>query len=65
MKKNVRCEKYDREFHEDKAIEYPGKVYVHKGKIICEDCRVDMRVMPDEADPYTTYIRTRTEPGIY
>ncbi len=60
----VKCEKCDREFSEDEAIEYPGKVHVHKGQIICETCLVDMGVSPDETDPYATYIKTRTEPGM-
>ncbi len=60
----IKCEKCDREFSEDEAIEYPGKVHVHKGQIICETCLVDMGVSPDETDPYATYIKTRTEPGM-
>jgi len=59
--KEVKCEKCDREFSEDQAIEYPGKVHVHKGKVMCEDCLVDMGVSIDEATPYATYIRTRLD----
>ena len=57
----AKCEKCDREFQDGKAIEYPGKVYVHKGKVVCEDCLVDMGVSLNEATPYATYIKTRTE----
>ena len=60
----IKCEKCDREFSEGEAIEYPGKVHVHKGTIICENCLVDMGISPDEAQPYQTYINTRTEPGM-
>ena len=53
--KIVKCEKCDREFQDDEAMEYPGKVYVLKGKVICEDCLIDMGVSTDEADPYAIY----------
>ena len=62
--KDVKCEKCNVEFHEDKAMEYPGKVYVHKGKVLCEDCLLDMGVMPDTADPYSVYVRTHTDGGM-
>ena len=57
----VKCEECDREFQDDKAMEYPGKVYVHKGKIICEDCLIGMGVMPDTAVPYSVYMKTHTD----
>lgn len=58
----VKCEKCDREFS-DQPNEYPGKVFVHHGKVMCEDCLVDMGVMPDSADPTATYLYTRA--GLY
>ena len=61
--KQVKCEKCNLEFHEDKAMEYPGKVYVHKGKVLCEDCLVDMGVIPDTADPYSVYMNAITDMG--
>ncbi|MFC2020852.1 hypothetical protein ACFLU1_03550 [Chloroflexota bacterium] len=63
MAKEIKCTECDREFKEEEAMEYPGKVHVHKGKIICEDCLVGMGVMPDTADPYSLYIQTHSEPG--
>jgi hypothetical protein len=59
-KVNTKCEKCDREFSEE-PNEYPGKVYVHHGKIICEDCLVDMGVEPDTANPAETFIYTHTD----
>lgn len=55
----VKCEKCDREFSDDKSHEYPGKVYIYKNKIMCEDCLVDMGVSTNDADPYKTYEQTR------
>jgi len=56
----VKCEICDREFS-DQPNEYPGKVYVHHGKVTCDDCLIDMGVMPDSANPTDTYIYTRTD----
>ena len=56
----VKCEKCDREFS-DQPNEYPGKVYIHHGENVCEDCLVDMGVMPDSVDPEQTYLYTRSD----
>ena len=56
----AKCEKCDREFS-DQPNEYPGKVYVHHGRVMCEDCLVDMGVVPDSEDPENTYLYTRTD----
>ncbi len=58
---NIKCEKCDREFKEEEARQYPNKVRVYRGKLICEDCLVDMGVSLNEADPYWTYIQTHVE----
>jgi hypothetical protein len=60
----VKCEKCDREFNDQDAFEYPGKLYVHQGKVLCEDCLIDMGVSPDGADSYRTYIAAHTDPGL-
>ena len=57
----IKCEKCDREFSEEQAHQHPGKVYVHKNKILCETCLVDMGVMPDSAEPYKTFMETRLD----
>ncbi|MEE8414441.1 MAG: hypothetical protein V3R96_07805 [Dehalococcoidales bacterium] len=64
MAKEIKCEKCDREFNEEEAREYPGKVHVHKGQVMCEDCLVDMGVMPDTADTYALYIETHPDFGM-
>jgi hypothetical protein len=56
----VKCEKCDREFSEQ-PDEYPGKVYVHHEKVLCEDCLVDMGVEPGTADPSKTFIYTHSD----
>lgn len=56
----LKCEKCDREFKEGPP--YPGKVYVHKGKVVCEDCLIGMGIPIDEAHPYyEEYLRTQTD----
>ena len=63
MGKEVKCEKCNREFSDDHAVSHVGKVYVHKGTVLCEDCLVDMGVMPDSATPIETYIDADTDLG--
>lgn len=56
-----KCDKCDREFKEEEARMYPGKIRVHKGVVICEDCLLDMGVSLDETDPWSTYVQTRMD----
>ena len=56
----AKCKHCDREYS-DQPNEYPGKVYVHHGEIICEHCLLDMGVIPDMADPAQTYLYTRDD----
>ena len=53
----AKCEKCDREFSEE-PNEYPGKVYIHHGEILCEDCLMNMGVLPDHADSEHTKLLT-------
>ncbi len=44
----VKCENCDREFS-DQPNECTGKLYVHEGEVICEDCLTAKGILPDHA----------------
>jgi hypothetical protein len=56
----AKCDKCDREFS-DQPNDYPGKLYVHHGKVLCEDCLIDMGVQPDTTDPEGLYLYTHLD----
>jgi hypothetical protein len=53
----IKCSKCDREFT-DEPNNYPGKVYVHQDEVMCEDCLVNMGVLPDHAESEHTRLIT-------
>ncbi|MFC2072473.1 hypothetical protein ACFLUU_07220 [Chloroflexota bacterium] len=53
----AKCTDCDREFT-DQPNAYPGKVYVHKGEVLCEDCLFAKGVLPDHAESEHTHLLT-------
>ena len=60
MAKDARCEKCDREIG-DQSNEYRRKIYVQAGKVLCKDCLAEIGVVPDTADPTTTFDYTSND----
>ncbi|MFC1899178.1 hypothetical protein ACFLXP_02490 [Chloroflexota bacterium] len=58
---NIKCDKCDREFKEEEAKQYPNKIRTYRGKLVCEECLVDMGVSPQSTDPYGVYFETRLD----
>ena len=57
---NMMDQRLDQEYtHELNEYPYPGKVYVHYGERLCEDCLVGIGVLPDHSDQH--HIRVITD----
>lgn len=49
----MKCNRCAREISEDQS-------YVYQGKVLCEDCLMDIGLSVRECDPWATYIDTHT-----
>ena len=49
----MNCTRSDRELSEDQG-------YVHWGKVLCEDCLMDIGLSIKECDPWASYVDTHT-----
>jgi len=49
----MKCERCGREISEDQS-------YVHQGKVLCDDCLMDIGLSIKECDPWATYVDTHT-----
>ena len=49
----MKCSRCNREISEDQR-------YVHQGKVLCEDCLMDIGLSIKECDPWATYVDTHT-----
>ena len=49
----MNCSRCNNEIAED-------EIYVYQGKILCEDCLMDIGASTKECDPWATYVDTRT-----
>ena len=53
----MKCSRCGREISEDES-------YQHMGKILCDDCYLEIRAHPRECEPWATYLATRTRESL-